>query len=351
MAISRSSWTFPVPSSDALVVAPPDWEGFLLLNPTAAWVWQNSSQPELAKQYADHYGISLAQAECDLGQLLTAWHALVPPARCDLTASLRFASEPRAAMYEICGTKCLLRLANEEMANELAPRLAALRSSAVIPTHTVDLCEHSDGIAIFRDGVPLGIEPLVTGARAILLQELTRLAVPGRHFTAILHAGAVGNSERCVILAGASFSGKSTLCAALMQSGLICYSDDSAVLTPDYRIAGMPFAISLREGSWPLFPHLERPRFVPSNLNGTSPLARPVALVFVNYQATAQVTALESVDTFDTLLALQQSGIWVEHTQPAIGSFLEWLGALPTYRLTYSDMNTAMQQVKALLSA
>lgn len=320
--MSGKFWTFPVPHSDALVVAPRDWEGLLLLNPPAAAVWRETGEPNL-DQFRP---------------------APDPP----LPQSPRFETLPIETNCLVDGTTFRFRFANVEIADEISPRLAALPLSNAPPTHTFSLCETPSGIAIFRDDVCLGFEPLAAGARIILLPEIARLAVPDRDFIAILHGGAAGTRESCVIVAGASFSGKSTLCVALMQAGLLCYSDDSACLTFDFKIVGMPFAVSLRESSWPLFPNLDRPRFLPSNLNGTSPAVRPAAMIFVNYQPDAPTT-LEPVATFDALVGLQQSGFGVEHTEPAIHAFVDWISHLPIYELTYSSLPEAVAVVRNLL--
>jgi hypothetical protein len=343
-----NSWAFPVSGNDCIVVASPDREGLLLLNPTAAWIWRNADLFNLVSAYASHFDISLDQANADLSTTLAFWEKL-EPAPSTPHSSAHFAVPPISASYRLKHTTFLIRFASSEIADELSPRLAALEVAPSPPDYILDLCEHPTGTAVYRDGVRLAIEPLITAARAILLQEITRLAVPNRDFIAILHAGAVGNSEACVILAGASFSGKSTLCAALMLSGLLCYSDDSALLTTNFEIAGMPFALSIREGSWPLFPQLDRPRFLPSNLNGTTPATPPKALVFVNYQPETQTTILEPVEPFEALIAINQSGFWVEHTQPSIAAFIDWLARIPIHRLTYSDLQSAAATVRNLL--
>ena len=219
-------------------------------------------------------------------------------------------------------------MANSDLAEELWPRLAALRTSDDQVDHELCLCEYTGGIALYRDGICFGNAPFVTGARAILLQELTRLAVPNRQSLVTIHGGAVGIRTTCVILAGSSYSGKSTLCAALMQSGLTYHGDDSAVLTPDFQICGMPFPISLRDSAWPLFPHLDKPRFLPSNLDGSSPWSAAGRDYFCEfYQATAGAATLARLEVFETLIALQESGFGIDHNQNAIRNFLDWLTA------------------------
>lgn len=327
--MNSNYWTFRVPGTDGLVATPPDSEGLVLLNPTASWIWQNQDLPDLAELYAAHFGIPLAQAKADIEKIL---------------------SPGQKVEIKIGQTVFEIHMEGEDLANEILPRLGQLPASTDPPAHTFHLRQTSHAVLIYLDGTHIATESLVTAARAQLLQELTRLAQPNPAFTAILHAGAVGTSRSAAILAGPSFSGKSTLCAALQQQGdLLCLGDDSACLTPDFHIAGMPFALSLREGSWPLFPHLDRPRFLPSNLNGRSPLVPAKHLIFVNYDSSATSTNLDPIPTFDALVALNESGFWIEHTQPAISAFLEWLAQIPVHRLTYSSLADAVASVKTLL--
>jgi hypothetical protein len=332
--LNSNYWTFPVPGTDNVVVTPPDSEGLVLLSPIAAWIWQNQQLPDLAAIYADHFGIPLAQAEADIRQVLSPGNSVT---------------------VKINQKTFQIQLDTEALAEEVLPRLGDLVKTLPHqlvdqPDHTLRLHQTAHATLLDLDGVHLATEPLITAARAQLLQELTRLAEPGRRITTILHAGAVGTPNAAAILAGPSFSGKSTLCAALLQAGLLCLGDDSACLTPTFDVAGMPFALSLREGSWPLFPHLHQPRFLPSNLNGTSPAIPATRLIFVNYQPDAVSTTFDPVPTFDALVALNQSGFWVEHTQPSISAFLAWLARIPIHRLTYSSLPDAVTHVTRLLS-
>jgi hypothetical protein len=301
----------------------------LLLNPTAAWIWENRDLSDIAPMYADHFHISLQQAEADIRQVLSPGE--------------KIQTKINDVGFEIY-------LDGDSLADEIVPRLGAAETSlSQPPNHIFELRQTPHAVLIYLDGHHLATESLVTSARARLLQELTRLAEPDRAFTTILHAGAIGTSKAAAILAGPSFSGKSTLCAALLESGLLCLGDDSACLTPNFHLAGMPFALSLREGAWPLFPHLDRPRFLPSNLNGTSPLVPATRLLFVNYDPAATSTTLDHVSTFDALVALNESGFWIEHTQMGITRFLDWLATIPIHRLTYSSLSDAVSSVKSLL--
>jgi hypothetical protein len=155
-----------------------------------------------------------------------------------------------------------------------------------------------------------------------------------------------------VLLAGGSHCGKSTLCAALMGRGLPYHCDDSAVLDRQFRVAPMPFPIMLRSGSWPLienrFPAFrDAPvyrrwgtdvRFLtPVHAAGPAPIA---ALVFVAHEAGSQ-TRLAELSVLDSLLALERSGFWVEHTRDSIQRFLAWLAGIRRYNLRYAGLEEA----------
>ena len=151
-------------------------------------------------------------------------------------------------------------------------------------------------------------------------------------------------------------------CAALMACGLLCYSDDSAVIRDDFQVAGMPFPLTLRKAAWPalegvICPERLRPHtrpgaevsFLDSNIPAGASLAAPIeALVFVNYQPHAQ-TVMRPLTAFETLLRLRQSGFWIKHTHADIARFLGWLTLLPRYSLTYSRLNEAADEVADLL--
>jgi hypothetical protein len=61
-----------------------------------------------------------------------------------------------------------------------------------------------------------------------------------------VHAGAVGHDGRAILLPGRSFSGKTTLVAALVRAGASYYSDEFAVLDEDGLLHPYPKPLSMR---------------------------------------------------------------------------------------------------------
>jgi hypothetical protein len=68
---------------------------------------------------------------------------------------------------------------------------------------------------------------------------------PGRIF---VHAGVVGHAGGAIVIPGLSFSGKTTLVAALVREGATYYSDEYAVLDEQGLVHPYPRLLSIRDG-------------------------------------------------------------------------------------------------------
>jgi len=92
-----------------------------------------------------------------------------------------------------------------------------------------------------------------------------------------VHAGVVGWRGQAVIIPGVSFSGKTSLVAALVRAGAIYYSDEFAVFDANGRVHPFPTSLSIRTAGG-----AEAKKFRPEVLGasiGHAPL--PVGLVAV----------------------------------------------------------------------
>lgn len=372
-------WQFSI--GDELVIARRDVGGLFLLNSTARQVWdelnRGREEAEIIQGLVSRYGVPQSVAERDVQATLAGWSQGLlsmgasnrqPQLDHILLRDFETGSPPVKIDCVLNGRHFRVLLEPGELVEEIAPRLEQATVACLPPDKPLTkfaLVNGEDRIFVLRDGVCIAAEEKTSGARAILLQEMTTLCDPAREAKAILHAGACGSTSGCVILAGASHAGKSTLCAALMGEGFFCYSDDSVVLDRQFAVSGMPFPLMLRESSWlvlePRFSSFMARtrvhrrfgcdvRFLPSNLPGnSSPVARARALVFVDYQPGAR-TVLQSLTRFEALISLRQGGFWVEHSQDGIARFLAWIGSLGCYKLSYSRIEEALECIKNLLA-
>ena len=376
--IFEDIWEFPV--QGGLVLARPDVHGLFILNHTASTIWhllrEGLAAREIEDLYASLFSLTASQAAADVNTALDAWQtgllSPVSPAPANPPGSvLGLRDFAFVGDYSLLATHLRIRLNTQDLVEEIVPRLQSLAPASpdATPAFCFDVIDLGGRISVYCDSVELAREEHSGAARAILLEEMVRVSEPGRHWLAVLHAGACGSPAKacgsasgCVLFAGSSHSGKTTLAAALMYSGLELLSDDSSAIDNEtLEIPAMPFAFMLREGSWAAlasrYPQLEtipivsrygqRVRFLaPDPDRWPSSKARAKTLLFTRYEPGSS-TVLTPLPPLAALLKLQESGFWVEHTPRQIGRFLSWMESIPAYTLQYSNLDDAIFQVRS----
>jgi hypothetical protein len=391
--MSEDIWSFEIsadsPDQSGLILVRADSPNLFILNHSAAFLWclRQRLPPgaDLTHPYASHFGISLQQASADVSVTLSSWSVLLsddqqyhkesvdlnePPAN-TTARSLAFTTD-----FSLGGASSLRLTVShdaEDFVEEIRPRLSHLLLTPRIPSPSPSFSFHvsrspyDSALRVSRDNgaVFIGSAPNAAVARTILLQEIGRLAYdPHAEWLAILHAAALADpvSGNAVILAAPTNSGKSTLAAALLSSGLRLLSDDSAAITTTRQVLSLPFALMLRSGSWPVlepyfseldatpvyYRYGEPVRFLPPTSVSTC-AARPRHILFIQYKPDGPEAKLKPLSSLQAFSRLQQSGFWVPHTRAGIAEFVEWVLSVPAYQLTYSHVPPAIQQVHTLL--
>lgn len=111
---------------------------------------------------------------------------------------------------------------------------------------TLSVSKESGGIYVLaRDG-----QAFSTGTAADVFDDFERQFRNHIAFNAtdhvFMHAGAVAHAGRGIVIPGASFSGKTSLVAALVRAGATYYSDEYAVLDLEGNLCPYPKPLSLR---------------------------------------------------------------------------------------------------------
>ncbi len=246
-------WEFPI--GDELVVARPDVHGLFLLNSTARLIWtearHNVPPEDIAASLADVYGIPLHQALRDVNAVLES--TTVPPAPAPWTPVPSGPTPTRHRYYRLHGKTFEISTDSPELEDEIRPRLESLQVDPSPADFHLALFDTAEAFTLWHGPECLAAEDSVAAMRARLLQEMVRLSEPDRQWLALLHAGACAIDARCVIFPAGSHSGKTTLAAILMRHGFSLLSDDFVGLERgSLRIPPMPFALAVREGSWPV---------------------------------------------------------------------------------------------------
>lgn len=344
-----------------------------VLNSSASYAWRllrsGKSLWEASGEFSSAYCIPYEVASDDMQNAWSDWQQTLlgpfvpePP----LTAPLvEKPGEPTfAGTYSFGNRRIRVVLHGLDLVDEIIPRLAPLTISVSRTEAMFEVIGSESGYHIYLNSSWLASRTELSEARITLLQEFVRYAMPDLTWLATVHAAACGDGTHCVLFPAASHSGKTTLAAALMHAGFLLYAEDSAVLHAGTLTVPMtPFSLMIREGSWPVvmprFPELANApvishsgidvRFLPPRWDGQPRSASVSAIVFSQY-VPGSITKLKSLDTFETLLRLQESGFWVAHDRESIAEFLQWLAERPTYSLTYCELDEAIPVIRDLLT-
>lgn len=373
VAATETCWRFPV--EDHVLVVRAGSSAFLLLNSTAQLLWEvyaeTGSEAACADALVDAFGIDAERAAGDVATMIAAWRAsgifevgavlpddIAPP--CVVQQALHWQH------YRVGGYAFSVGLEDGPLREDLSLRIArfAITEAELGAPRYTALAAGAHWV-VHRDGALVDTGATAYAARVVLLDDVLHAAYGGAPWCANLHAGAVGLGEACVVVAGASGAGKSTLSVAAQLDGLDVLGDDSApVLRDSGRVAAVPLATMLREGSWGLFAGLAdryclseiheretgRVRFLTPRAAVPLHSRRPVALLFV-CRAAGAAPALVPLGMVETLSRLGESGFWVRSEHDAVSTWLTWLEMLPRYAMYFDTPAEGVALLRGLLSA
>ena len=178
-----------------------------------------------------------------------------------------------------------------------------------------------------------------------------------------IHAAGVVRGDGAVLLPGSAGSGKTTLCARLLQRGAAYLSDDSVAVDRQGRLLGYPKPLGFKVGTWEQFadagladleldPGIQLVWQVPPSRLGAPIVsaADPVAVVLPRFERDAQLQ-VEPVPRHEAAAAL----LGQAQNLPAFGvpAALEVIGRLaagvPSYSVVYGDARRAAPAVLDLI--
>ncbi|WP_179004907.1 hypothetical protein [Winogradskyella forsetii] len=176
------------------------------------------------------------------------------------------------------------------------------------------------------------------------------------------HGSTITDGNLSILFIGDSGKGKSTLCALLVANGFQLLADDvSPLLSKDQHIYYNPSAISIKKGAFellePLVNDFENLPIVKFNKTKGDlkymPCVKPnkdhypcTAIISVNYKPNSK-TKLEKVSV-KTILETLIPDSWLSPNPLHANQFLDWLGQLEFYQLTYSDTQSVTTEIAKL---
>lgn len=231
--------------------------------------------------------------------------------------------------------------------------------------HVFMLRRHADeSVSVYRDGVAALRRAPAALALARLAWEINRGVVQEAGKQLLLHAAAAALDERVVVLAGPEGSGKSTLVAALVCSGLQYVTDETVAVEPSGAIAPYPKPIALPHASlralrelWPDFPvstcapgieGLVSPQMIGAAVARPGGVARLVVLL--SAFRPGRTTAARQISRAEAAVTLGDQAFNLREIGPGrVDLLADAVRKSDCYRLDVGDLDDARRLVVELL--
>ena len=198
------------------------------------------------------------------------------------------------------------------------------------------------------------------------ISYILELAIRKAPYLILLHASGVTYKNSSIIFPAIGGSGKSTLCAALIQNGFGYINDDVIPVTyGSGELISIPFCLGIKQGSWSVldkyYPGIaERYEFERNNLK-IKYLPPPKKteykktykahfLVIPCYKKES-LCSLEKTSSINGLKAIieGESLMKLPLTDNDIESLLRWVENLECYKLKYNNLEEAIRILKETL--
>ncbi len=229
------------------------------LNDIAAYIWcrtEEGAAPDAVADGLAGLGVSPGAAGAYVRDALSEW------CRLGLVVDEDPAKAPdhRHQSIEVAGLSIRIRYADGALARLVAPAFAHLEIDAA-SGRPVDLSLAIDPMGD-RFRLLSGDQDIGTFAEneivPALKAQLTADVLASGAYALAIHAASLARGGRMLLLCGEPGAGKTTLTVALAQAGFGYAGDDIALLGPHGRVAGVPFAASVKSGAWPLVSRFRR---------------------------------------------------------------------------------------------
>jgi hypothetical protein len=199
----------------------------------------------------------------------------------------------------------------------------------------------------------------------ILLWHVNRRIVSSGSDYLMFHAAAAAKDDRVVILPAPTGSGKTTLVAELVRAGMDYLSDEVVAIDPESGLVHpVPKSLTLKAGSWPLFPALSNP----SSRDGTDDLgtprhidprqlredsisgpAMPSLVVFPRY-APGAPTRLRGLTPDESLVSLAENSFnLAPHGKRGLRVLCQIVETAPCLELVMGELGAACELIAGLL--
>lgn len=269
--------------------------------------------------------------------------------------------EPDPLQVSIGGVTFLLRFWDLSLQREfrtLFDQPATVPSSGEVVV--IDIVRDGETVFWAQEGGPGGAAPVhlaVTSLRNLMFKHLL-----AQSDEVALHAACLARNDETILLCGAPGAGKSTLTLALLRNGFEYLGDDVTFIDEHGEVRALPFPLTLKEGSWPIVPHLDvepdklptwdradglRVKYLPTQ-SPNQHERRPVRAIVSLLRGQAGEPSIQPRPKLDQLRALLAEGYAAsgKASSDAFAGLVELVNSAACAELRYSDAQHAAQVLR-----
>lgn len=381
--------TFPL--ENHLIVFRPADKRIFILNPTAGWIWQSISEgmaPDtIAHLLAEQFALTPEQTGEDVQATLDNWaemdlHPSLPDKENDTQATVQKEVLPDCTLpsadsvtqlfhFHYGQSDFTLLVYNKELADFFTPLLSSLatvdpKTENVQMNVQIHVYPEKEKYVVACNGTELERTTQVHEAVGRVVQTLIEEGFPETDWMAFIHAAAGSLRGNGYIFPAIGGSGKTTLMAALAQSGWDYWADDTVPLDCNGRAGAVPLNHCIKSGSWevlaPYCPTLaEQPvyqrynrevRYLPVSPEVTDfkETMEVQGLIFPNYTEDGE-QSLQPISAVQALQFIVDSQTWISPDPIHAEKMIHWISTIPAYRLEYNSLDWAIEQLAELVEA
>ena len=275
------------------------------------------------------------------------------------------------AQYRLLGTHALIRYSHPAQMRMVDHVIGHLKTAEpATPTLVIDIankmwdCGTQMTSYVYCDGKDDGKANRLSHLGPIVKSALWLASVNAHDFLLDLHAGVVGKAGRCILLPAAAGSGKSSLTAALVHSGLNYYSDEVALLERGtFLVPPVPLAVCIKSTGWDLmaryYPQVatapthrradrKHVRYVPPPRAALAKEPARVSHIFFPLYTKDEPTRLVPMARSEALAQLMDQCLAMRmRLEPkSVQELIQWIAGIECYALTFSSLDEAVALVR-----
>lgn len=277
------------------------------------------------------------------------------------------AAKHSGVYYQILDSKIVVTYCDLYSKKVIEPLLNVfVCSDRVVCDYVIDIKMANEEYLICINGFDFSWRIPKQKLAAFFNDRLRKLVLTQSDYFLASHAAVLAKDDKCLMMPAVSYSGKSTLSAALLSADYQYFSDEMAIVDRNYQARPVPLGIGLKHGSWEVLelylPQLSKLdeqqrwdgiplKYVPvdDSIYHGRDRKKVSHLVFPTYKegCSAELSALS---TPQAVYQMFNAGFTMQgaFSKNQVIELLNWVQSIPVYKFVFSRLDEAIDCLEVI---